>query len=122
MVELMHTRPGTIGFRVEGVAEPKDITQVTGALDVALKRNEHVHLVADLSDFEGMTVAALMRDIAEGVQRLGQLPKLGRVAVITDQEWVATAAEVEDALLPGVTVRRFGSADASDARQWVAEA
>lgn len=107
---------------MKGTVRPSDITQVTGALDVAMKRNDHLSVVADLTDMHGMTIKALLRDVAEGMKRIGEVGRFERVAVIADDDWIATAATVENALLPGVTVRRFASADAAEARTWAAEA
>ncbi len=120
MIELMDTQSGLVGFRASGTVAAADVQQVTAAVDVELERNSEVSMLADLTRIEGITADGMLRDIAEGLKRAQQLDRFERVAIVSDAGWARAAAQVENALLPGITVQRFDSSDHDAARAWAA--
>ncbi len=123
MTELIQTKDSdTVAFRVKGVLDGDDVQSVAKALDQALKDNERVSLLADLAEWEDMTVRGLFSDLTQSVERLGQTPRFERVGIIGDAKWIERFATVGDAILPGVEVKAFVKDRALEAREWVAGA
>ncbi|MBU2992926.1 STAS/SEC14 domain-containing protein [Octadecabacter sp. 1_MG-2023] len=62
------------------------------------------------------------------VAEMLRLPKLFKVihhfdvcAVVTDIAWVRTAAEVEGAIIPGLTIKAFASDQEAEAEAWLSQ-
>ena len=118
----MPTASNIVGFRVDGTVERDDVNRVATALDEALDRHDSVSMLADLEDFEDITVTALFAELNAGLRRLGQVGRFDRVAVIAEKRWLESVAKVENALLPGVEVRAFAPDTRLAAQVWVGEA
>ena len=50
---------------------------------------------------------------------MASLRKIGKVAVVSDEAWLRTAAEVEGKLIPGLTIESFKSDDHAVAESWL---
>jgi hypothetical protein len=51
----------------------------------------------------------------------GLLGKFEKCAVLSDAAWLRTAAEVEGALFPGITIKAFKMDEEEAAEAWLAE-
>ena len=50
---------------------------------------------------------------------LASIRKIGKVAVISDQAWLRTAAEVEGKLIPGLKIESFEPSERANAEAWL---
>lgn len=69
------------------------------------------------ADFEGMAPVGMWADARLGVRHWGEF---GRVAVVTDLEWIATAARLFRPLFRH-SVRPFPMASLEEAARWVSQ-
>lgn len=110
MLEILSAPDTVIAMRAAGRIEADDIERAMRAVEDALARQERIALYAEI-DIAGMTPSALARDIGYGIGKLRELHRFPRAAVVTDQDWVGWIARVEQAILPGIQVRVFSSAE-----------
>lgn len=72
-----------------------------------------------IENFEFPEWSALVMEVRYIPRLFSLLSRFDRCAVITDQEWIAKAARVEGALLPGLDIRTFAPHEASAAQDWL---
>jgi hypothetical protein len=111
---------GTLGFRAVGRVEPDDYTEVLDpAIDAVMAAHERVDLVYVIGeDFDRYSLGALWQDA-----RLGARPvrSWGRIALVTDHDWLGHAIRVVGFALPG-EVEVFPLARQQDAVDWASAA
>ena len=108
-----------VGMRVTGKITSSDVDAAVAMLDERLERYDGVSLVVVIDGLEGVSAAALMKDISYGLQQLPHLSRFHRVAVVTDRKWIRAAIKVEGKVLPGVQMKAFRAADEGAALAWV---
>lgn len=77
-------------------------------------------LMRDLG-VEWPTLGALAVELRHWGQLMAMIAKVDRVAILTDNAWLGTAARIESVLIPGITDRVFASTEEAAARAWLAE-
>src|SRR5271154_2085582 len=96
--ELSDLPPGVIGFEVTGKVLAEDFRDVVlPAFERAAKTGEF-RVVIVLSDFEGMSGAALWEDLKIGVPHLRDWK---RIAVATDIDWITHLTHMFGWMTPG---------------------
>lgn len=98
------------------------------AMEVAL--NTLVPVVRDMRhgamlmrahDVSWPTLGAIGVELRHWAQLMAMVRKVDRVAVLTDQGWVANAAAVESLLIPNLEIHSFRPDQEAEARAWLAE-
>ena len=120
MLELLPApAPHVVAFRVGGKLTAREGERVFDALDEALGLHETVNLYAEIAELSGLSLEALVKDLAKSLGLLGRLKRFGRYAVVTDTRWIQKAAGIEDKLIPGLEIRAFPLAESEAAETWV---
>jgi len=120
MVELLSApAPHVVAFRVGGTLTAREVERVFDALDDALDLHETVNLYAEITKLSGLSLEALVKDLAKSLGLLGRLSRFHRYAVVTDARWIQKAAGFEDRLIPGLEIRAFPLAESEAAEAWV---
>ena len=119
MLELLEAQDGVIAMRATGFLDAADIERGIAAVDEALNTHARLSIYAEV-DIAGMTPRALLKDIAYGISKLGELRRFWRAAVVTDQHWISWIARAENAMFP-VEIRVFPRAAKEAAMSWVSE-
>jgi hypothetical protein len=120
MLELLPgPAPHVVAFRVGGKLTAREVERVFDALDDALDLHETVNLYAEITKLSGLSLEALVKDLAKSLGLLGRLNRFGRYAVVTDARWIQKAAGIEDRLIPGLEIRAFPLAQSEAAGAWV---
>lgn len=123
MVErLFPPAPHVVALRAGGRITAADVDRAKAALDAALADHERVSFLLVVDGLGFVEPAALVRDVGYGLGQLQNLHRFHRAAVVTDQGWLRSVVDAENALLPGVQVRAFAPADRAAAEAWVSEA
>jgi len=119
MIELLSApAPHVVAFRVGGKLTAREVERVFDALDDALDLHETVNLYVEITELSGVSLAALVKDLAKSLGLLGRLKRFGRYAVVTDAQWIQQAADLEARLIPGLEVRAFPLAESDGAEAW----
>ncbi len=119
MIERLTGLPdNVIGFSAHGHVTAADYEQhVVPAVEEVLVAHDKIRLLYQLGeDFEGFDVGALWEDTKVG---LGHLAAWERIALVTDVDWLRTAAKAMGFMMPG-EVRVFPNAELDAARDWLA--
>jgi hypothetical protein len=120
MIELLpQPAPHVVAYRIGGTIDAVSLARVFDALDAALDAHATVNLYAEVIGLGGITLEALLKDVARSLKLLGRLNRFDRYAVVTDAAWLKTVAGLEGKLIPGLTIRTFGLDEAESARAWV---
>ena len=121
MLEFIEGFPeNVIAVSARGRVSARDYDEVLiPRVREALKRQGKVNLYYELGgDFTGIDAQAAWKDFAIGVEHLA---RWGRMALVTDVEWIRLAVSAFRFLMPG-KLRVFPNAEAEQARAWVGEA
>ena len=119
MIEVLEGFPhGVIAFAAKGSLTKSDYTKVlVPAVMEALGRHKKVRLYYELgADFSAVEPGAVWEDFKVGVEYIS---RWDRIAVVTDVDWIQFAVSIFRFLVPGDT-RVFGTAQAAEARRWIA--
>ena len=119
MIELLQDFPdNVVAFAAKGRVSRADYdTVLVPAVEAALKRFEKVRLYYELgSEFQGIDAGAAWEDFVVGVSHW---LRWERIAVITDVDWIRYSINAFRFLMPG-QVRVFPTAEAAEARKWIA--
>ena len=109
--------------RINAIAEFRQ-ADVKTLIDFVKKRNEAGkggNLLIDVTSMAGFSWSAVAEEIGHMGTFLKYLYGLDRIAIISDEEWIRTAARVESALLPGVVYEVYDEDEADAALAWVLE-
>lgn len=77
------------------------------------------NVLIDLVSLAGWSFSAMSEEIAHVPAMLRWVYSLDRIALVSDEEWMRTAARLESALLPGVSYAVYDDDEADAARAWV---
>lgn len=119
MIELLQDFPdNVVAFVAKGRVSRADYDSVlVPAVEKALKRLEKVRLYYELgAEFQGIDAGAAWEDFVVGVNHW---LRWERAAVVTDVDWIRYSFNVFRFLMPA-QVRVFPTAEAVEARKWIA--
>ncbi len=118
MIELLEGMPeGVVGIEAVGEVSAHDYeTVLIPAFEAARTGHEHVRVVFVAGErFEGFAAGALWDDTKYG---FSHLRGWGRVALVTDVDWMRHLTHAFSWLIPG-GMRVFAVADLEAAKTWV---
>lgn len=108
MIELAEAAPNVLVMTVKDKLTGGDIDTVVAKLKAMLAEFEKIGMVADLTDMEGMTAMAVVKDMAAEFRFIGQWSRFPKVAMIADRGWLEKLATTAGAVLPQVEMKTFG--------------
>ena len=79
------------------------------------------NLLIDVTSMAGFSFSAVAEELGHMGMFLKYIYSLDRIAILSDEEWIRTAARLESALLPGVEYQVYDDDEADAARAWVLE-
>lgn len=74
-----------------------------------------------ISEFALPSLGALGVEMGYMPKLFGLLGKFEKCAVLSDTNWIRTAAEVEGAIFPGIVIKGFGLDEVEAAEAWLTE-
>lgn len=92
------------------------------ALDEMLDLSEGItngKMLYTIPEFAMPTLKAIGVEMTYLPKLFGLLGKFDRCAVLTDANWLQTAAEIEGALFPGIDIKGFDLDDIEEAEEWL---
>jgi hypothetical protein len=122
MIEILDSAKHLVAMKLSGSLTADDITKAYRATEEALKGNERISFFAEIDDSVGLTLEGVVKDVTEGIKRLGSFTKYYRAAVVTDKGWLGAMARVEGLVFSSIDVRVFPTSDRNKAFAWASEA
>jgi len=119
MISILDLGLDVIAYRVDGKVHSADVERVFQEVDVRLASGEPFRVYAEVASIPGITLPALLKDLKLAAQRLDNIGKLEKAALVTDNQWIRMAVPFNDKAIRGVQVRVFKLAQADEARVWI---
>lgn len=101
-----------------------DSDEMSAALDDLVSNTEDIdngRMLFRVGEFVLPTLGAIKIELSRWPSMFGFIRQFRRCAVVAEQRWLKTIAEVEGALIPGVTIKGFGLDEEAAAEAWLAE-
>src|SRR5262249_52452195 len=113
---------GVIGFRLTGKLTRDEYHEMMAPIHEALERGDQLDLLFVFDDdFSGLDLGALWEDMrAAGSVGLKHRKAWGRMAVVTDKDWIRHGVAAFGWLSPG-ELKVFDPDDAAAATAWVGQ-
>jgi hypothetical protein len=122
MLELITVpAPHVVAIRISGRIDADELQRGIDAIEQAKQQHDKVSLYVEVDNLRWMTGTALVRDIGYGLTQFGRMHRFYRAAVVSDQQWVRTMANIENQLFQAIEVRAFPREDQHVAMKWVSE-
>lgn len=111
---------GTIGLKASGKLTADDYRDVMEpALRQAIEGGE-ARVLCVITDFDGLEPSAAIEDIKTGLKvEVAHRDAWKRLAVVTDEDWIAKAMHLFAWLVPG-EMKTFEPDQLEEAKSWVA--
>jgi len=77
------------------------------------------HVLIDLVSLAGFSFSAVSEELVHLPLLLKYVYSLDRIAIVSDEDWIRSAARFESALLPGVEYEVYDADEADAARAWI---
>lgn len=120
MLTITKPQPNRVDIELRGKV---DADAMRVALDDLLAKSEdvrHGRMLYRIPEFALPTFGALGVEMRRLPKLFGLLGRFDRCAVLSDAAWLRTAAEIEGALFPGITIKSFPLDEAEAAEAWLA--
>jgi len=119
MLKITEKSPNRIDITISGKI---DADMMKAGLDELVEKSEGVNsgtMLYTLTDFELPTLQAMAVEMTRLPKLFGLLSKYGRIAVVSDAAWIRTGAEIEGAVIPGLTIKSFELSQKAEAEMWL---
>ncbi len=108
----------TLSDRIDAIA-------MKSGLDELLEMSTDMiggRILYTIEDFQWPTPGAILVEFQYIPRLITLLPRFDKCAVLSNIEWIKTAARMEGMLLPGLTIETFALNDEAVAQNWLDEA
>ena len=119
MIEIRQTGT-TLTFDLIDTVTAEDVAALKSAVEEAFEREQEIGIVADLSRWHDITGDAIEEDMGLELKLLGKLGRIGRIAFVSDKEWVQAMVNAVGPWMPGTTLRTFRGDAGAAAAGWAA--
>lgn len=113
--------PHVVAFEIDGTVTAPDLDDLYAAVEKAMDGKGPVHLFGEIHGVGGLTLEALGNNFKRGIALLPRIGRVDRYAVVTDKNWIATMAQFEGAIIPGLDVKTWPVAERAAALEWASE-
>ncbi len=116
-VQLIPHKPDQIiGLNIDGWIDGEDIERITKLIEQKLKQGEKLSIYAEVHNWSGMSLTALIQDLKFSLQHFKDFDK---EAIVSDRFWLAGLAAVGNTLFSGIEVKHFTFEETDKALDWL---
>ena len=119
MLTILDLGPDILGYRVDGKIDRADIERAFAEFDRLVATDRKIRVYVEVQSLGGITPEALWRDMQLGVPRLKDLGRVEKMALVTEVDWLRSAAGMGSALPGLLRLRTFTGAEQAEARAWI---
>ncbi len=106
MLELIDINvDNAVAFRLSGKVTKEDMSVVLSTAKQKIERYGDIVIFKQINSFEGVEIAAIVEEF-KYLFDVG-LSNIKKVAILTDKEWLETAANIEAKIFKSIEVRCF---------------
>lgn len=110
-----------VAFEIDGTVTAPDMDDLYNAVERATDGKGPVHIYGEIHGVGGLTLDAVGTSFKRGAGLFARIGRVKRYAVVSDAGWIRTLAELEGAVIPGLEVRVYRTAEREDALAWASE-
>lgn len=119
MIEIEQIAPNAHRILVIAEFRQAESEQLVAFARERLKAGGGGSVLLDIASMAGFSWSAVAIELAHVPLLLKWLYSLDRIAILSDEDWIRSAARLESALLPGVAYEVYDDDEADAARAWV---
>ena len=120
MLEITKKDDNRVDIALGGQLDADGMAKGLDDLIAASEGVSNGRMLYRITNFAMPSMAALGVEMSRLPKLFGLIGKFDRCAVLTDAAWLRTAAEVEGALIPGLTIKSFELQEEDAAEAWLA--
>lgn len=120
MLEMLSSADHVCAVRLSGAINGADYDSVISDMDARLARHERICVYADCASLRWVTPGVLLRDIRAFLQKLPELHRIARVAVVAEQPWLSKLTRLAHGWYP-FEIESFRQDESADAMNWLSE-
>ena len=120
MITIIDVSPNVLGYAINGRIEQADIERVFADMDAKVPAADKVRIYLEVTDPDGISLQALMRDVQLGVPRMNYLTRIECLVVVTDNDTVRSMVNVQGQIARWMEMRVFPMTEKHKAVTWVA--
>lgn len=121
MLTILPAPDHVAAYRLSQTLTGEDLDAIMVDIGARLARHEKIGILADMTGFTDMTLAAAWKDARYSIGKLRELRRFPKEAVITDKGWLTRLIDLLDPAIPFVRVRAFKPQDYQEALSWVGD-
>ncbi|MCD7060850.1 STAS/SEC14 domain-containing protein [Pelagibacterium xiamenense] len=114
-----HIPENVIVVSLEGKLEAAEVERLTSRAEAMLARFEEVGMLVDASGLKGVSADALARDITWEIKHIRDWERFKKIALITENGFLAGVTRAMGALMPQIEVRAFENDERVQALEFV---
>jgi hypothetical protein len=119
MLAILDLGPNILGYRAEGKLESADIDRAFEVVDERLAAGGKIRVYTEVASLMGISLNALWDDFRQSIQHWNVIPRIEKVALVTDIEWLRRAAHWEDRMFRGLQIQAFTLDERDEAHAWL---
>ena len=113
---IPHKADKIIALEIDGWIDAEDIDRITELIEKRLNTGEKLRIYAEVNNFSGMSLGALIKDLRFSLQHLQDFEK---EAIVSDRKWLEGLAALGNTLFSGIEVKHFTPDEKDRALTWV---
>ena len=113
---IPHQPDHIIGLNIDGSIDSEDIDRLAKLMEKRFGRGEKLRVYAEVNNWSGMSLAALVKDMRFSLQHLNDFEK---EAIVSDNKWLEALAALGNTLFLGIEVKHFTLDEKDKALEWV---
>lgn len=121
MLTVRKTTRNRIDLTLDGKLDDAEMMAGLEALIASLVDVENGVMMYRIRNFTMPSFGALTAELMSLPSIWRMLRRIDRCAVISDTGWIRLAAEIEGAVIPGLTIKAFSPEDEAAAEAWLTE-
>lgn len=121
MISIERLSPRAHRMTVMGAFQHADAAEAVAFARRQLEAGEGGNLLVDVTSLAEFSFPAVSEQLMHIPTLLRYVYSLDRIAIISDEDWLRSAARLEGALLPGVEYQVYDDDEADAALAWVLE-
>jgi len=102
-----------------GKLDSAQMTKILDDLFAAIEDMENAVMVYRIGELEMPTMGAIAVELANLPKIFGMIRNIDKIAVVCEQHWIQTWAEIEGKLIPGLEMKAFGLDEEEKAVVWL---
>ena len=113
---IPHKADRIIGLNINGSINSEDIDRLAKLMEKRFGRGEKLRVYAEVTNWSGMSLAALVKDLRFSLQHLNDFEK---EAIVSDNKWLEALAALGNTLFSGIEVKHFTFEEREQALKWI---